>query len=296
MQKPIYPILSTLLLLVCSSSLLFSSTAKAQDGPLELAMTAGPDPAQPGELVTYEVTVANQEEEELSGVTVQNVLPAHMDYFNVEGVSCPGGRCDSGETLTWEVGTLSGGQSRTLTYTARLLDDEYAPPDGTVISSSASVVSGSGATASAPSDVRIDATPALTLNLSEDRDPARPGETVTYTLTYGNPSSRDLSDVRMRAPVPPGASFASASGGGQVSGDAVEWSLGSLEGGESAQQTFAVTVGSGAGDGDLLEGRATVREAGSSEMLARAEAATVVQSEPAVALSMISLITARLKA
>jgi uncharacterized repeat protein (TIGR01451 family) len=63
------------------------------------------------------------------------------------------------------------------------------------------------------------------------------GTAFTYTLTYGNTGGTNATGVVITAPVPSGATFGSATGGGTLAGSTVTWNIGAL-----AKATSGLTV------------------------------------------------------
>lgn len=68
--------------------------------------------------------------------------------------------------------------------------------------------------------------------------------TVTYTLEYSVTGSGILHDAALSLPLPAGASFVSATGGGAFGSGSVNWSLGTLSGGDSGSVTVTVSLAS----------------------------------------------------
>ena len=188
---------------------------------------------------------------------------------------------DSGDIVTWNLGTLPAGQSRSVVFAAPVDSGSYAPPNNTVILSSAEVSHSGGAGVNATASVLADASPALVLSLTGDRNPVRPGEMLTYTMSYGNPGAVSLSGVILRAVLPAGTTFVSANEGGVVSGSEVHWDLGSVSVGTGGQRVFSVTVNAGLTNGAVIAGHA---EIGGGE--GRADVVTIVQTNPVLALTM----------
>lgn len=123
-------------------------------------MTASPDPVRQGEAVNYVMTVVNRSGVALEGVQLRNTVPAYSVDFDDTGTgaTCPGGFCDPGETMTWDLGTLPAGQSRSVVYSAVISDSFDPAPDNIFINSAAEVVSDhrtGGRGASAAAAVRV---------------------------------------------------------------------------------------------------------------------------------------------
>jgi uncharacterized repeat protein (TIGR01451 family) len=66
--------------------------------------------------------------------------------------------------------------------------------------------------------------------------------TLTYTLSYTNSGPGIADGAVITDPVPSGASFISATGGGTLSGSVVTWALGNLAPGASGSVSFDVTL------------------------------------------------------
>ena len=62
-------------------------------------------------------------------------------------------------------------------------------------------------------------------------------------------------------PVPVGTTFVSASDGGTLVGDSVQWNVGSLNPGDSGQRTMIVDVDNAAVDGQVLNANAVITDA-----------------------------------
>lgn len=126
--------------LLCALLLVLAGTATAQDGPLSLSMTATPDPVRPSGQITYTLTVTNQGETDLSGVVLQNTVPGNVEPLDPDGAefTCSGSSftCYPGETMTWKLGELPAGQSRSGTFGAVVEEGSDAPTENTVITSS----------------------------------------------------------------------------------------------------------------------------------------------------------------
>ncbi|HKS22733.1 MAG TPA: C25 family cysteine peptidase [Thermoanaerobaculia bacterium] len=85
------------------------------------------------------------------------------------------------------------------------------------------------------------------LTESVDKLEANPGiDQLTYTITYANPSSVQITNAVITSPVPSGTTFVSATGGGTQSAGTVTWNIGTLAAGASGSVTFTVSVNSNA--------------------------------------------------
>jgi hypothetical protein len=112
-----------------------------------------------------------------------------------------------------------------------VLSGTNAPPDGSLITA---VVAdrANGALVSCSATVR--AVPAAVLELSTEQSPVASGGNFSYTSAYHNGSASGLSSAQLSLPLPTGASFVSANGGGVLGADGVvRWTLSSVPAGMS---------------------------------------------------------------
>jgi YD repeat-containing protein len=128
-----------------------------------IAITATPDPVRSGELVQYAVTVTNRTTGSLL-YTISAQVPNHTTVASnaiSPGGGCGGaGSCAAGVVITWGSYSIATGQSATVLFAA-LVDTANPPPNGTLISSTASATaSGNGATAAV--DVVVQGSPVCT--------------------------------------------------------------------------------------------------------------------------------------
>jgi hypothetical protein len=82
-----------------------------------------------------------------------------------------------------------------------------------------------------------------------------PGESIVYSVRYGNPLSTALNDVVVRAELPYALAHAGTTGGGtyyanECCGNQVFWKLGTLPAGGNGQVTFTLAVPWGTPDAD----------------------------------------------
>ena len=254
---------------------------------LGLAVTASPDPAHPGGVVGCTMIVTNRSGVDLPGVELRQQIPGYILSFNDDpvGGSCPGGTCHAGEILVIPLGTLPAGQSRTFNVGLELATGSSAAPDNTLLLSSVAVTESGGSGAAASSLVVADPTPGLSLGMSDDRDPAQPGTTVEFRLSYGNTGPVTLADGVLEATLPEGLAFQAASGGGTSSGNRVEWDLGTLSVSETGYRILTAVAGAGLVDGEILTTTTVVRDGGRTASAA-ARQATAVGAAPKLSLAM----------
>ncbi|MEZ4333054.1 MAG: hypothetical protein R3F35_14945 [Myxococcota bacterium] len=270
------------------------ATRASASADQQVSIELNPDPASAGERVTALVSVTNRAAVNVASVALSLTLPEAIEAFeesSVVGLSnCNRGAnaslCEPGETVEWSFGTLNPGEGRTGEISLRVASDGAAPANGDLLRFEA-VASDSGNRASnARAALPIAQDAGLTLAIDDESDPVHPGDALTYRIPFANTRANPPSPgivVRMR--VPESTSFASASAGGVLDGDVVEWSpvdLDDLPG----EVTLTVTVDPSAAEGSSIRGYAWIENAASTTDRAQAEVRTRVETAPGLVLDV----------
>jgi uncharacterized repeat protein (TIGR01451 family) len=272
----------------------FALLLAALAGPapaLQLGIQLNPDRVRPAEAIVALITVSNDSAASVANVALQVRLPAagvsgiYTSYFTGTA-TCPGSNyCEANEIANWNLGLIAPGSAVTVSMPVPVAT---GTPDGSVLTLPATVLVNGVQTLQASASVTVDGDHALELSLDADRNGVTPGDTLTYTLSYGNRSASSVTGTTLSLPLPAGTTFVSASGGGTYAAGAVNWSLGTLQAGQAARQQVRVTVGAGLASAALLSVDAA-QIAGNSAVtgpeLARATSITRVQADPALALA-----------
>lgn len=186
----------------------------------ELQITVlGPATARPGDAVVYVITYANLGRAAAEGVRVSDALPA--------GVTTE-------QTPIWEIGRLESGVIRSVTLTATVSANAAC---GAVLVNVVSIASDSAESDVMNNEARTSATvicPDLVL-VKAGPLTARPGQTITYTLTYNNVGLAPAANVRISDTLPAGMTSVSP----------LTWDLGAVNAGVTGALTFTATLSSG---------------------------------------------------
>src|SRR5262249_46286473 len=159
------------------------------------AITMNPDRVRPGEGVMAQIHVANRGASTANDVVLQARYPTTAVNNSLSqtlltgGGTCPGGFCDRGELLTWNLGALRAGEGTTVSMPMVVTG---GPPDGTEITVSVELIAGATQVALGSMSVTVEAASALSLALDANRHAVAPGAPLTYTLTYGNKTTTSL--------------------------------------------------------------------------------------------------------
>lgn len=137
-----------------------SSATVTVEGPeqptLEIAKTADATSAEPGQQVTYTLTVTNNGTTPVTGATVTDDLSGVLDdaTYNGDADASTGTATVAGDTLTWS-GDLAPGASATITYSVMVdgsADGGYGTPSGNGSLVNAATTTSPGATCTTSAD------------------------------------------------------------------------------------------------------------------------------------------------
>lgn len=235
--------------------LLLAALPTLAGAALDVAVEAGPDPAQPGESLRVAITVTNKGGTASGNVTVELPYPPNLasldEQLISDGGDCPSFSCEANETVVWNLGSLDPGTGITVDLPPRVLSGGGAPPNGTVITFAAEAFDSGVSAALAQHAVTVEAERIFDLVIDEDRDPIPAGATLTYEITYGNRSNETTTNTVLRFPLPPSTGLVSASGNGVLIGGVVRWNVGTLVGHEGGRETVRVAVGAGLAEGSI---------------------------------------------
>ncbi len=230
--------------------------------PIQVLVTASPDPIRTGETVDLEITVSNSGPLTRTDVVLRVEVPDHVNALSnslIDG-SCASINCSlaccAQERATFAIGTLLAGKGVTFTIPWQVAGATVA---GTVLSFNVDVVDSTGQMRRSGAGLGVRGADRLELAAVIDRNPVPPGATTTATLTYGIPSTNPpAAGAVLRFPIPAGMTVVSASDGGSVASGAVTWSLGVLNPGAVGERRVVLQLGAGAAAGGLLASRPTL--------------------------------------
>lgn len=212
--------------------------------------------AEPGDPITYTLNYANVGNQNATGVTITDIVPANTT-FN-PAASTAGWVCvpdnNAGSTCTLTIGALAGsGGSGSATFVV-VVDDPYL--GGPSVSNTASIADdGTNGADPNPGDnsdtdtTPIINTPDLTISKNDGGITTTPGSTIAYTLVYTNQNGQGATGVVITDTVPANTTFnpgASTAGWTCVpnnnAGSVCTLAVGAVAGFGGGSATFAVTV------------------------------------------------------
>lgn len=245
--------------------------------PLSLSIISNPDAIRQGETLQTQLTVTNTAGFDIIGDVVLSLqYPDGLDALAESYVShaggCVGSACESREMLVWNIPGLAAGDAKTVTLPP-IVSNINTNPNGTLIQFNARVMDAANNNVQATRVVRVDDDPVLELSIEELSDPVAADDLLSYELTYANRTPATLaSNTVMSVAIPEGTSFVSASNGGTLVGNTVQWNLGNLNPGAGGQRQMNVRVDNLALDGVLIKAEALITDGASPRNEAHASA------------------------
>ncbi len=228
-----------------------NAAAVAVNPQADLSLTKTVSDANPGtdDEVDYTLTASNAGQNDATGVTIRDSLPAGLDFLDAS----PGCDNESG-TVTCVVDTLANGDSASVTIKARTT----AAISGTVVGNLATV-SGNELDPNLGNNqaaATIDVRPLVDLKLTKAASNPTPtaGGPVSYTLTLVNNGPSPATGVTITDPLPSGLSFVSANAGQgscSASGQTVKCQLGTLLPSGTVLVAITATVAASAVETDI---------------------------------------------
>lgn len=175
-----------------------SCTTVVRQPALSVTKT-GPDVRYVGRTVEYQITVTNTGDGEARDTVLTDALPSGTSF-----VSATDGGQMSGGSVTWNLGTLAPGQSRSVNMTVK------PSSRGTIHNTAmarAYCAEGSGEVTT-----EIKGIPAILIEVVDIEDPIEVGTQTTYVITVTNQGSAEGTNIVVEAIVPPEQAYVSSDG------------------------------------------------------------------------------------
>jgi uncharacterized repeat protein (TIGR01451 family) len=224
----------------------FTNQQSQQTPTFTVQKTDGKTTATKGEILSYTITVTNTSNAAANGVIVTDELPNELDYVSAsETVSV------NGRSVTWNVGSIPGGQSRTLILRAQIKPNVS---NGTVIRNEAKVtINGSTVTTGGDeTTVGGNEDTDIEITINDDPDPVEAGGYLTYEIEVCNEGDDDLEDLTVLQILPDDVEVTEDDGGEEDDGT-ITWDNVDIDEDDCVTFEVEVEVDDDLDEGDELE-------------------------------------------
>ena len=208
-----------------------SATVAVQAFPPDLALAVSASTQTPvlGETMTLTVDLTSQNAARSTGVDVAAAVPAGFELVS----SAPSQGTYNGRNGTWSVGAVAGTGAARLVLTVRPVSEgvaDFAAEVARMNQPDGDSTPGNGSTTEDDDDRVTLTTQTIDLELALAVSDATPrlGDTVTYTVTLDNAGAATATGVSVRARLPDGLTFVSATPGATYNAATGEWTVGGL--------------------------------------------------------------------
>jgi uncharacterized repeat protein (TIGR01451 family) len=224
---------------------------------MTVSKTANVATADPGDTIIYTITYVNSGTGTAANVIVTDTLTAYVTLVQ----TTPAYTSYTNNILTWELGTVAGKTSGTITVEVTV---KAGTNDDTIIVNT--VVLEYTDVNDNPYDKEVDTAsvevtaPIMTFSKSVDKTTTYTGDTLKYTLSYENSGDGVATDVTIVDTLPGHTSFVTASTTPTTeSGQVLTWNIGTVSGNSGVQTiTIEVKVTSDAVDNEVLKNVGTL--------------------------------------
>jgi uncharacterized repeat protein (TIGR01451 family) len=253
---------------ICSTSLAVFARPDLSSASKTVSDSDGGD-VHPGDTLDYTITVRNDGNRSATNMVIRDVVAANLTAI---------GPLDGGvfvaatRTITWNVGTLAVGATATVRFRAAPVSPL---PNGTIICNQATIDSAeladqltdNPATAGTPGDptcVTVVSAPDFSASTKSVNDangaPARPGDTLTYSVTVTNSGTETATNLVVSDRVANTLTGVTALDGGSFNSATrtLRWTLASLSPGASSTLRFSAQIVSPLANATVISNQAFI--------------------------------------
>ena len=219
-----------------------------QVADLEVTNTISQPSANPGDVLTITVDVLNNGPDDVTNVSIENVVPVG---FTVTGIN--DGGTQSGNTITWSGLSILNGTTATMTFTIDVNNpinaaDEYLntvqavtvdqyDPDSTPNNDDGDQSEDDEDNV----ELRLQSTDLEIINTVVPGT-GNPGDVLTFTVEVVNNGTDDATNVEVSNSVPSGFTVVNVNDGGTQNGNEVLWSVLNVPNGTTTILTFEASI------------------------------------------------------
>jgi len=202
-----------------------------------------------GEAQNVELVVSNPGNATLQNVSVSTLYPQYLGFISeVEsGADCPGGTCDPGELMTWQIGNLRAGETKHFPF--RVAPSSRSP-NGAIQRWQARGLVGLNTVRREYMAIG-NASSETNLQIDVDKTTVTQGENYTYTFNVGNTGVTPIDNTILSVPIPQSVSVVDTHGG-TLTGSRITWAIGNVANGAVTHRYLTVRADMGLPLGSLI--------------------------------------------
>ncbi len=209
-----------------------------------LAINKTSDPAtgssvSSGDIITYTLSFKNNGESVATNVVVKDSIPANTILNTIND-----GGSESGGVITWDIGTLDPGESKSVSFTVTVNESLSI---GTVITNYGTIKADFSDEIKSNETKHYVGEPELIIEKSSvppHGSVVNPGQEITYDVSYSNIGGNIAENVIITDTIPENTTLVAGSivGPGTVTGNVITWNIGTLAANSSGFVRFKVTA------------------------------------------------------
>ncbi len=162
----------------------------------------GPNNRFLGTTATYTIEISNPGSAPTTGVIVQDTLPSG---FTFESANPPGNHTPKTNDVSWNLGTIAPGESKTLRVTGRAVSQGQQ-------CNIATVQTARGLQDRAEACTTVKGIAALLLEVMDNPDPVEIGTQTTFSIVVTNQGTANATNIKISATIPDGMEYVSSTG------------------------------------------------------------------------------------
>jgi uncharacterized repeat protein (TIGR01451 family) len=136
--------------------------------------------AVPGDTLLYTITVRNTGGGNATTVVLKDTIPTYSTYVPNSASPTPAA---TSPALTWNLSTLNAGDSSSYAFKATI---NSPIPNGTTIENKGMITASNAPEKQVTASISVTSLPLATCSKSVNKANAAPGDTLVYTINYGN--------------------------------------------------------------------------------------------------------------
>lgn len=190
-----------------------------------------------GGKVEYSIIAKNTGSATLAHVVITDTLSPFVEFVS----ATDNGTYDSKtQKVTWNIGSLNAGASKTLKVTVTAKQNKDA-----LVATGKASGKADGVSTRDSNDVTVRINPSAstdTFSISNPGEFIRAGETIDYTVRFENKNSSELKNVEVRIILPATLEYDGENADFSRSGNTITWDIGDMPAGQERTATFSVKV------------------------------------------------------